>query len=1193
MRAQWQQIGTFGSQINSVTFLDKEKHPEIGFVGTASGGVWRTSDFGKTWTKTTTPVTLVSIVTDFTFKDGKTGWLSCRFTTTTPGIYQTTDSGKSWVGLNFSGDQTGISYNKTSSTLVTTSWSNGNALSMNDGVTWTVNSAGNAKQNGISYSTPLSGIMSTFTNNFYTTVDGGLSWQVNPNTSESWQPLGVTGTNTFFIAAERQGQVLRSNDGGMTWNVTHQFPASEAISGDIRGSLSSLFLQGRDYFYISTDEGVTWRNYCGPGNAYDTRFYVVGDTVYAGTIDGSLWWNPFGTTKNDKLLDFTPTLYQFASAGCFTIDTFVHYVNKSTCTDVTITGIGILGSSTFSLINKPSIPHLAAALDSIRVRYSPDDLKDDSAQLIINYVIDGKAYEVKIDLKGKGLPGENIKQIPSQLDLLLASDCVQIDTSITIINGPCDSLTISQINLSDPTLFTITNPPTLPFTLKAGDKLTLKLRVNTTTPVNSVSQLTITVTSNGSSHPLNIPLKLVVLKSSEPQAKLSESAIKFDSVSICFSRRDTIRFTNTLCKPLVLSSVTIAPADPTLSILYMPALTRTLATGESDSIILLYAPTAIAPLASNLKLRFEFTQNNFRDTDIAITGRGRAFIDADIADAALAFDAILPCEQSELSTYLINHSCDSITITEIILPRDKGFIPIDPKVGDKISSGDSIKIRILESPVSDGAKFDAILIRVRTKSGAEKLLTLKLFGTVNPKVHLLSLPSILKLDSLAPCTPFDTIIHLQNLGACDTITLDSINLYGPSWFTLLGGPLLPHQLLPGETVDIVLQFKPGGSAVGTGGIHLKGVGIDTIIQLAVTAQRRGQPFTLSIPDSTFPAFLCKTSSRTFSISNAGCDVTTIDSLSLRGGNPQYAFYPPLQLPLKVTPGEVVTFTVTFDPSLPGDSTALLFIQSIGNNVTQTIRLSGSLAGAKQTARLDLMLSAGGKIASIRAGEFLKIKIFLRDAISVSRDLNKIQLDLSFFDNVLTVTNNFTAGGWVPKPSFGKGYFGLELSRNVVTPLSADELLAEITFYTTIGDSAYSPISLSDIKFNDGDSLYNSCVLAPLALAPLRIDINDTCGDAFIRGYIRKDTKIFDSLIIVPNPSNGGNTTIAFDLNQKNDVTLSLVNATGAAFNSRIYRDLDKGRHTLNLPNAKVAEGFYFVKLEAPGGSAVMKVVLIK
>jgi len=91
--AQWSQLYSFNSQIFTVHFLSSVGRPDIGFVGTANGSVWRTTDKGITWTRSTTPANLTYPVSGFTFKDQNIGWLSARQTNLLPGIYKTTYGG--------------------------------------------------------------------------------------------------------------------------------------------------------------------------------------------------------------------------------------------------------------------------------------------------------------------------------------------------------------------------------------------------------------------------------------------------------------------------------------------------------------------------------------------------------------------------------------------------------------------------------------------------------------------------------------------------------------------------------------------------------------------------------------------------------------------------------------------------------------------------------------------------------------------------------------------------------------------------------------------------------------------------------------------------------------------------------------------------------------------------------------------
>jgi hypothetical protein len=146
---------------------------------------------------------------------------------------------------------------------------------------------------------------------------------------------------------------------------------------------------------------------------------------------------------------------------------------------------------------------------------------------------------------------------------------------------------------------------------------------------------------------------------------------------------------------------------------------------------------------------------------------------------------------------------------------------------------------------------------------------------------------------------------------------------------------------------------------------------------------------------------------------------------------------------------------------------------------------------------------------------------------------------------------------------------------------------------TIGDSSFSNITY-DIHLNDPDSLYEPCVLEPLAMNSIRLDVADSCGDGFLRGYLNHDPKIFDELIIIPNPTHGANSIeTSFDLKAKADVSVTMFDALGKAVHTRTVNELPKGQHLISIPISSDPEGVYFIELEAQGTREMRKVVIAR
>ncbi|GEM_PF-2094638 len=312
--AQWRQLYSFvggrdalSGGGKSIFFIDSPGSPHIGFLSQNSlPQVLKTTDGGYTWYPVLSDPTISGEISDFSFKDSLTGWLSVHGGAFSEGCYKTTNGGDSWVPLtNIRADAAGIYYNSATKGLFLATWGSASSaklfVSWDEGGTWqnASTSADLGGYNGFAFNTSDTGIVSNVyfgnsaTSNWQRTFDGGKNWAPVIMDSEVWQPLAIPNSKTQFAIADRSGIVMRSDNLWNSWKQLFTFPVASNIdiaifagavsSGCMRGDFTRLFTQVGSGLYMSTDSGVNWKYMCGQPSRYavfDQRFFIKGSRIY-------------------------------------------------------------------------------------------------------------------------------------------------------------------------------------------------------------------------------------------------------------------------------------------------------------------------------------------------------------------------------------------------------------------------------------------------------------------------------------------------------------------------------------------------------------------------------------------------------------------------------------------------------------------------------------------------------------------------------------------------------------------------------------------------------------------------------------------------------------------------------------------------------------------------------------------------
>ncbi len=1187
--SQWLPLHTFGKPISVIHFLDREKKPSIGFVG-LTGEIWRTSDRGKTWVQTTTPALLTGSVRSFSFKDSLVGWSCASQPDDKSACFKTTDGGFSWSALSPVGDRTFVYFNPTSQALILGSWNRqsvagiATAISIDDGANWN-NISNTGWMNGVAFTTPLLGVMSTFrfdnssAGNYSITTDGGLTWNNTTEARESWQPVAIPNSNTLFASAEGPKQILQSSDNGTSWQQIFTFNSSVELTGDIRGDASVLYVQTRNNVFVSGDQGKSWLDLCGPGNDPDTRMYWVSDTLWAGDLTtGTLWYNPYGLKNNDKLLQFQKNEIDFISNGCVSVDSLLRMQSFSTCDTwkVLILQLDIAGKPVFTM-KKPILPKVVGTLDSIRLSYNPDDALPDSAKLHIKYSIGGIIKEIFIPLKGRVIPGfQAILQ--SNLSATISTDCNAVDTFVTITAGTCDSLTVVTANIAGSSVFTL-GTATIPTTIAPNKTYRLPIHIAIAPIANYSAQVLLRLTSGGITRDTTIQLSVDIVSNTKLVTSLSKPVVQFDSVTTCDPKFDTIYVRNTLCKKLYLSSVFIQPASADFAVVSTSSsLPDSLGNNSVEQVIVAFAPKSIGKKIVQLHLTISLDNITTKDTSITLEGIGIAGSNITfLAGNLLQFNQISVCDTLSQIIQLLNSGCDSLTIIQVVGSSGGDFSISNLAVGTIITPG-SVPITVEEHPTSSGTKYDSIQIKFRASSGAEQWLTIYIATTIKPKQRHIVFDNVIRLDSLSLCTPFDTVIWVKNLGVCDTLVFDAVSVSGFALLSASSSNVL-RNIAPGDSLGVTIHISPANNMQGTAVVRLHGPMIDTIFTIITTSRSTGPPFTLSIADSVFASTFCNSAKRLFTFKNASCDTILLDNLSLIGSG-QFMFVPNPVLPHKIAPGDSLPVIVEFDPSVVGDSLGLLNYHILTGNVNGTVQLRGRLQGSKQMARIIMQLDANS-LPVQPVGVPLGINLISQDAIDASIPMTSLQVTLSYNDNMLTPLANPANAmpGWsITSVTPKTGALDIDLARVGNTVIGASSTIAHIVFATTIGNIDKTTITTPASTFNNGDPVFNSCVLSALAASQINFSLTHECGEPYLVRYLATG-KVFDNIIVAPNPvGSNNNVTLQLLLHRPIKLIVSLSDILGRKMVEQQFDEQETGLKHFVIPIGNTASGNYTVRI---------------
>lgn len=146
--------------------------------------------------------------------------------------------------------------------------------------------------------------------------DQGMSWQeVRTTASVDVQDMEWVGGN-IYLGAVRAGQMIRSTDGGETWEVAQDSPSNVGLVRAVGADVIALSGAGMGVARRSSDGGASWDNILLDGSQkIVTTIWRAGNVLLLKQLSGNTWastdggatWSPRSGAQSDIATFFAAT----------------------------------------------------------------------------------------------------------------------------------------------------------------------------------------------------------------------------------------------------------------------------------------------------------------------------------------------------------------------------------------------------------------------------------------------------------------------------------------------------------------------------------------------------------------------------------------------------------------------------------------------------------------------------------------------------------------------------------------------------------------------------------------------------------------------------------------------------------------------------------------------------------------------
>jgi len=430
---------------------------------------------------------------------------------------------------------------------------------------------------------------------------------------------------------------------------------------------------------------------------------------------------------------------------------------------------------------------------------------------------------------------------------------------------------------------------------------------------------------------------------------LGTATVDFGSVIAGSSKSLTVTATNSGTQSVTISGAAVSSKYFSLA---APGLPVTVSAGQSSTLSLKFTPNAAGTFSGTASLTSDASNTV---PNISLSGTGVADGQLALSPTSEAFGSITVGTKQSQTVTLTNNGGSTVNISQASI-SGSGFQLSGIATPLTLNASQSTTFTVAFAPQSTGAVSGTVTI---TSDASNPTLTMALSGTGVAVGALGSNPTSLSFSSVTVGSKQTLSETVTNTGG-SSVTISNVAISGTGFS--LSGITAPVALAAGQAATFSVSFAPPSAGSVSGSITITSNASNPTLTIPLSATGVVAVGTLAVAPTTLNAGSAVvgtsgTASGSLTASGASVTVTaasTNNSVFSVGG---------LSLPVTISAGQSVPFTVTFSPKTTGAVSATLTFTSNAQSSTTTESLTGTgLAAPTHTVNLSWNASTSSNIA---------------------------------------------------------------------------------------------------------------------------------------------------------------------------------------------------------------------------------------